>query len=63
MSGNFRDFEDKFGGKAFAIFSARTGLKEDIVNQEVIEAIGKEIERLKKAGLQYLFKSLVLRIA
>jgi hypothetical protein len=47
MSGSFQDFEDKFGGKVFVIFSARTGNRKDIVNKEIIEEIRKEIERLK----------------
>ena len=49
MSGSFQDFEEKFGGKVFVIFSARTGNKKDIVNKDIIEEIRKEIERLKKA--------------
>jgi hypothetical protein len=51
MSGSFQDFEEKYGGKIFVIFSARTGNKKDIVNKDVIEEIKKEIERLKKASL------------
>ncbi len=51
MSRSFQDFEDKYGGKVFVIFSARSGSKKDIVNKDVVEAISKEIERLKKAGL------------
>ncbi len=50
MSGSFQDFEDKYGGKVFVIFSARSGNKKDIVNKNVIEEIRKEIERLKKAS-------------
>jgi len=48
MSSSFQDFEDKYGGKVFVIFSARTGNKKEIVNKEVIEEIKTEIERLKK---------------
>jgi hypothetical protein len=48
MSASFQDFEEKFGGKVFVIFSVRTGNKKDIVNKEIIEEIRKEIERLKK---------------
>jgi len=48
MSKSFQDFEEKFGGKVFVIFSARTGNKKDIVNKEIIEEIRNEIERLKK---------------
>ena len=47
MSGSFQDFEEKFGGKVFVIFSARTGNKKDIVNKDIIKEIGKEIKRLK----------------
>lgn len=50
MSGSFQDFEEKYGGKVFVIFSARTGNKKDIVNKEVIDKIRKEIERLKTAN-------------
>lgn len=48
MSSSFRDFEDKFGGKVFVIFSTRVGNKKDIVNKEIINAITDEIVRLKK---------------
>jgi hypothetical protein len=47
MSGSFRDFEEKYGGKVFVIFSARSGNRKDIVNKEIIEEIKREIERLK----------------
>ncbi len=50
MSKSFQDFEEKYGGKVFVIFSARTGNKKDIVNKEIIADIKKEIERLKKLG-------------
>lgn len=48
MSNSFQDFEEKYGGSVFVIFSARTGNKKDIVNKEIITEIKKEIERLKK---------------
>lgn len=48
MSSSFRDFEEKYGGKVFVIFSSRLGNKKDIVNKEIIDDIRKEIERLKK---------------
>jgi hypothetical protein len=48
MSGSFHDFEEKYGGKVFVIFSTRAGNKKDIVNKEVILEIEKEIQRLKK---------------
>ena len=51
MSGSFQDFEEKYGGKVFVIFSDRTGNKKDIVNKEIITEIKKEIEKLKKSGL------------
>ena len=46
MSSSFQDFEDKYGGKVFVIFSTRTGNKKVIVNKEVIEEIKLEIDRL-----------------
>lgn len=48
MSGSFQDFEEKFGGKVFVIFSARTGNKKDIVNKNILDYIRKEIDRLNK---------------
>ena len=48
MSGSFQDFEKKFGGKVFVIFSSRQGNRKDIVNKEIIKDIEKEIERLKQ---------------
>lgn len=47
MSKSFQDFEEKYGGKVFIIFSSRTRNKKEIVNKEVINEIRKEIERLK----------------
>lgn len=47
MSANFRDFEKKYGGKVFIIFSTRTGHKKDIINKDIIERIDNEIRRLK----------------
>ena len=47
MSASFQDFEEKYGGKVFVIFSARTGNKKDIVNIEIIKEIETEIERLR----------------
>jgi hypothetical protein len=43
MKASFADFEDKFGGKVFIIFS----LDGEIANIEVIAEIKKEIGRLK----------------
>ena len=43
MKASFADFEEKFGGKVFVVFS----LDGEIANKEVIEAIRKEIDGLK----------------
>jgi hypothetical protein len=48
MSDSFQNFENKYGGKVFVIFSARTGNKKDIVNKDIIDEIRKEINRLKQ---------------
>ncbi|MDR2804438.1 MAG: restriction endonuclease, partial [Dysgonamonadaceae bacterium] len=42
MKASFADFEEKFGGKVFVIFS----LDGEIANKEVIEEIRKEIKNL-----------------
>ena len=42
MKASFSDFEEKFGGKVFVVFS----LDGEIANKEVIQEIQKEIERL-----------------
>ncbi len=47
MSKSFEDFENKYGGKVFVIFSARNGNKKEIINKEIIDEIKKEIERLR----------------
>ncbi len=47
MSKSFIDFEEKYGGKVFVIFSTREGDKKVIVNEEIIEEIKAEIDRLK----------------
>lgn len=47
MSTSFKDFEEKFGGKVFVIFSTRVGNKKDIVNKDVLKEITTEIKRLK----------------
>ena len=36
MSASFQNFEKKYGGKVFIIFSTRTGNKKDIVNKEIM---------------------------
>lgn len=51
MSASFQDFEKKYDGKVFVIFSTRTGDKKVIKNKEIIKEIKVEIERLKKACL------------
>jgi hypothetical protein len=43
MKASFADFEEKFGGKVFVVFS----LGGEIANKEVIVEIQEEIERLK----------------
>ncbi|MDA3916329.1 MAG: MjaI family restriction endonuclease [Deltaproteobacteria bacterium] len=48
MGASFQDFEEKYGGKVFVVFSTRTGNKKDIVNKEIMKEIKAEIERLKK---------------
>jgi len=44
MKASFREFEQKYGGKVFIIFS----VDDEIKNTEVFEEIEKEIARLKK---------------
>ena len=44
MKASFREFEQKYGGKVFIIFS----VDDEIKNIEVLEEIEKEIARLKK---------------
>lgn len=51
MSVSFQDFEEKYGGKVFVVFSTRTGDKKVIKNKEIVDEIRTEIERLKKASL------------
>jgi len=43
MQASFSDFEEKFGGKVFVVFS----LDGEIANKEIIKEIQKEIDRLK----------------
>ncbi|GHU76530.1 hypothetical protein FACS189414_2570 [Bacteroidia bacterium] len=43
MKASFADFEDKFGGRVFVVFS----LDGEIANKDVVEEIKKEIEKLK----------------
>lgn len=44
MKASFREFEQKYGGKVFIIFS----IDDEIKNIEVIEEMKKEVARLKK---------------
>jgi hypothetical protein len=44
MKANFADFKLQYGGNVFVVFS----LKGEIANEEIIDQIKKEIERLKK---------------
>ncbi|MFZ0035621.1 MAG: MjaI family restriction endonuclease [Sedimentisphaerales bacterium] len=44
MKASFREFERKYGGKVFVIFS----IDDEITNKEVLKEIEAEIDRLKK---------------
>ena len=44
MKASFREFERKYGGKVFVIFS----VNDEIVNKEVLKEISAEIDRLRK---------------
>ncbi|QTY25948.1 MjaI family restriction endonuclease [Flavobacterium sp. CS20] len=48
MNNSFKNFEDKFGGKVFIIFSTRVGNKKNIVNKDILKEIKIEIQRLKR---------------
>jgi len=50
MSNSFQDFEQKYGGKVFVVFSTRTGDRKVIKNKEIIDDIKLEIDRLKKVS-------------
>ncbi|MDD3905991.1 MAG: MjaI family restriction endonuclease [Candidatus Omnitrophica bacterium] len=47
MKASFREFEAKYGGKVFTVFS----IDDEIENMDVIEAITKEVSRLKKTNI------------
>ena len=47
MSASFQDFQEKYGGKVFVIFSIRTGDKKVIKNKDIVDKIKAEIERLR----------------
>jgi hypothetical protein len=44
MKASFREFEQKYGGKVFIVFS----VDDEITNKEVVQEIEAEIKRLKK---------------
>ncbi len=46
MQTNFEDFEEKYGGRVFIVFSTKVNNKKEIQNKNVILEITKEIERL-----------------
>lgn len=48
MGNSFKNFEEKFGGKVFVVFSTRIGNKKDIVNKSILKEIEAEIKRLKE---------------
>jgi len=48
LSRTHKNFEKKFGGKVFTIFSIKKGDRKEIYNKEVIGEIKSEIERLNK---------------
>ena len=43
MKASFRDFEEKYGGKVFIIFS----VDDEIKNKDILKEIEAEIKRLK----------------
>lgn len=47
MQANFQQFEEKYGGKVFIIFSSKVGNKKEVKNKEVLDEIATEIARLK----------------
>ena len=49
MSVSFQNFEKKFGGKVFVVFSTRSGDRKVVLNKEIIEDIKKEVKRLKSS--------------
>jgi len=46
MQANFEEFEKKYGGKVFVVFSTKVGNKKEVQNKKVIEEIQQEIQRL-----------------
>jgi MjaI restriction endonuclease len=47
MQANFEEFEEKYGGKVFVIFSSKVGNKKKVQNKKVLDEIAAEIKRLK----------------
>jgi hypothetical protein len=43
MQNSFKDFQDKFGGQVFIIYS----VNDNILNKDIYDKIAAEIERLK----------------
>lgn len=48
MRVNFEEFEEKYGGKVFIVFSSREGNRKVIRNLDIMEQISFEIDRLKR---------------
>lgn len=48
LENKHKEFELKFGGKVFVIFSINENNKKTILNRDIIEVIKKEIHRLKE---------------
>ena len=48
MQANFQEFEEKYGGKVFIIFSAKVGNKKEVKNKAVLDEIAAEIKRLSQ---------------
>ncbi len=48
LSKTHQDFERKFKGKVFIVFSTKKGDKKEIYNKEVVEEIKREIDRLRE---------------
>lgn len=47
---NHKKFQKKFGGKAFFVYSVKSGKKKQIYNKEVIDEIKSEIRRLEEGN-------------
>jgi len=47
MQANFEEFEDKYGGRVFVVFSSKVRNKKEIRNKEVLDEIAAEIKRLE----------------